>query len=356
LIVTPVLPLLALLAGLQPVLAPIEERDQVRQMLMDRRYDQLEARLRQRMAEARSADAVPRLGWTLNAFESADPAVIKAVEEWAQARPRFWGPSLARALTLVELGSRARGTDWAANTSAAQFSRQRDLLVQADAACRSVLAQDPANCPCHFVRRAIARDIGVDLAPVAQAAFAACPSDFALNTNAVATLKPRHGGSYAAMRAEARAARARGVPAKYADAFDQYEALDRADLLTLDGNDTAALKILDEAIARHPGALAHKDRALIHCRAERHAETLADTERALQASGGGWIFGERTLGRILEARVCALRGQGRYQEARQDVDTALRLEPTNEVMLQWRAYLDHHLTQSRSSPSPARRP
>jgi tetratricopeptide (TPR) repeat protein len=257
------------------------------------------------------------------AFRSAEPSLLPALDAWVEATPASFGPYLARGNHWVEVAYARRGTKWARETAREDFVAMEEALERGMVDLDRAIALRPALVAAQRAKIHALKSLGAgqEMRQTVDDALAVCPACLQVRAAFMTAIIPRWGGSYEAMRRFAQEVdvslnpRLRVLPG--------YIEMDRAQLLVIDGQNAKALTAIERACALGEYWEFLEERADIRNRLNDRAGALADAERALAARPG-------------HPRLVILRGylRGRAQQweaAGRDLLAGLRMEPTNSL-------------------------
>ena len=322
------------LSLLPTVKEPLAHLEQVRGSLGALDFRALNASMAKDQQEAEAGNG-ERWEWTLRAFDAADARIDGALQKWEAQFPGAWQPLLAQAARLSSSADNARGTKWASETSEEQFARMRAFHARMANKCQAVLRMKANVCPCHALLVSAAIRDGEGSLKVKEAAIRACPTDYHMLADLLASLTPRWGGSYTLVERELAAAGSRGV-----SAYDmaRLRSLVRAEQ-SLDLRDAKKpdelFALLNEAVRLDPTPSVFRLRAAAQRERRDPVAALADANEAVRRSAGGWQISPWNFARLMVVRAWALNRLGRREDARLDIQSALIAEPTYEPALRW---------------------
>jgi tetratricopeptide (TPR) repeat protein len=254
-------------------------------------------------------------------FDSAEPELLAAIDEWARATPASFAPYLARGAYWTSVAYARRGGKLASQTSAADFASMEDAVDRAAADLDRALVIRPKLVAARTLQISVflPASEGAKLKSAIDQAIAVCPTCFVPRTKYVMALEPRWGGSYAAMERFARDASALPNPrlrflAGYVD-WDKAHVLLRAD------KSDEAFATLDRAckLGEHWAFLLL--RAEIQESRGNVSLALADLDRAAVLRPGQPA--------VLFDRAAMLSRSKRWEEAGRDLLAGLRVDPTD---------------------------
>ena len=226
---------------------------------------------------------------------TADADLRAAYEKWVSAMPRSYVARVARGYYLARLGYQARGTAYAAKTTATQFDEMRALFKLAIADLEASMALDPKPVLGYGTLISIAQAAGnrEQAARYLERAVAIDRRVYTARASYLASLRPNWGGSIEQMQAALDSWKTSLEPAQF----------DRLALMVHDAKWQAALapaaqmvnaKQYKEAIAMYDGALkqqpvarAYAMRGHSYAQLGDHAKAIADFDRALELDPDG---------------------------------------------------------------------
>lgn len=175
----------------------------MRKMLLAREFTALEGRIaeleRAFAADYASEDALFEV---LDVFDVWGDTLEASLEAWVAASPGRYQPYLARAAFRFAQGWNARGSDWASETSAAQFAGMESQFARALPDLATALRLNPRSVLPHYIRInvAVAASRRRDAEEALAQALALRPGSYRIRNSFLNGLKPRWGGSYPDMR------------------------------------------------------------------------------------------------------------------------------------------------------------
>lgn len=136
-----------------------------------------------------------------NIFSSTTPSYKIILDEWVQSDSKSWVPLLARANYYIAIGWKARGTQWAKDTSRERFKRMEESFAQAVRDVSTALKINPRLLDAYFILMEINRNFGDQKtgASLAKKALEVFPDSYLLRQRHMQDLVPRWGGSYSEM-------------------------------------------------------------------------------------------------------------------------------------------------------------
>jgi Flp pilus assembly protein TadD len=268
------------------------------------------------------------------AFESAEPALLAKLDEWAKATPRSFAPYLARGVHRFAAGAAGRGTKWAKDTHADDMKAMDDAFASALDDLHQALMLKAGVMPALRYQLRIALMSGAHhglFEPVAKRAFALCPACFIARVTYQVGLEPRWGGSYERMAAAAADASPSVNPrfkqlAGYADA-------DRAEAEIRNENLDSALALIERACALGDNADFLAIKADILNRRKEFGPARSAANRALE------LRPQRPNLLYRRARIASTGPAKDWQTAYTDLSMALRLEPNDSEARSLLAYI-----------------
>jgi len=253
-------------------------------LLRARKFDSLEAWLNDLQAQF-EADWHKEY-WpmdALDAFGNPDPSLNPLLDEWVAAKPDSYMALAARGIHRAALGWYARGAKWACETPPGNFRRMAEQHAIAFPDLDDALAMHPGLLAVH---RALIWIASANSAPLAlrrrllDAALAQCPDCYQIRVAFTFTLRPRWGGTYAAMDAFAAESESRSTNPKM-HTLAGFADIDRCDLVKrVPGRQAAALEACDHALSFGDTLSALFERGLLLEKSDP-AAALADANRGL---------------------------------------------------------------------------
>jgi tetratricopeptide (TPR) repeat protein len=221
----------------------------------------------------------------LDAFSTADPALLPLLDDWNARMPQSAAAAAARGKHLYAVAWARRGGKFARDTSQGEFAGMHESLTAADAELARALALRPTYLAAAILRVAIASDGGprTGMGERIEAAIALCPRCVAPYEQALTTELPWWGGSYEGAEVLVRRALAQEAQnPRLAVLKGAVDAM-RCEGLRRDRQLEAALHMCDSAVAKAPTywkALAERGRT--HAALKHVAEARADFEASLR--------------------------------------------------------------------------
>lgn len=254
-----------------------------------------------------------------DAFDSAEPAMKVALDEWASATPASFAPYLARGTHLVNVGYTRRGTGWARETPAEDLDEMKRAFAPARTDLEKALTLRPRLVAAQRRLIQIGR-AGGDPALAERAigsALDACPSCLRVRVTYMVNSTPRWGGSYAKMRAFAARSASAGPTMRLLTGFID---LDQADAFEREKEHDAARAALDRACALGDRWEFFEARGLFASRHGDNERALADLDHAVALRPGD--------PEVLSARAGVRDVAGRYEGAALDLRDVFGVAPT----------------------------
>ena len=256
-----------------------------------------------------------------DAFSSAEPAILPALDAWVAATPDSFAPYLARATHWVDTAHARRGSRTIKETPAADIELMTDAFAHAKADLDRGLTLRPKLVAAQRLRIVMARHEGnAKLAEgTISAALAACPSCYRVRVTYIVNSVPRWGGSYADLATFVRRSQTSGPLMKLLPGFiDLGHAEDFSDAKKLE----PALAALDHACSLGERWEFLSERGEVQSRLGDKDKGLADIEHAATLCPGNPD--------IFASRADAHYGLKHYELAGKDLRSVFQLEPTNE--------------------------
>ncbi len=298
---------------------------QIRAMLREGKFGELNALLAQRQEEARTdvrreADLFAAYG----AFAVNDRSYEERLNRWVAAFPQSYQPYLARAGFYAHMGWEARGTKWASETSDDQFKAMRDCFTKSGRDLQEVLQRQP-RCVVAYALLLEMMDktdeTGAGRKALAKALEVA-PASFQVRSVYLHGITPRWGGSYEEMRKIAEEAK-KYLPQNprlaVLEGFADYDAGDMEDIRQNHGHAEA---LLTKALSFGDHGFFFKRRASVRHSLGKDQEALQDINRAIEL----WPHD----GRYYLERSKILVSLKRLDEALRDIELADLLRPNDD--------------------------
>ncbi len=248
------------------------------------------------------------------ALALADAAQEAKLSRWVTATPKNYQPYLARANYYHNMAWESRGSAWAADTSAKQFSGMESYFALEQADLGIVLKLYPRAFLAYDLQigmyMALSQDKQRDAA--AQTCLKLYPYSFLIRADYIHSLKPRWGGNYAKMAKVEAQAYVKANPRLAL--LEGYVAADRANLAKNNNRHDTAVTLYKQALALGDFWLWYYELATAYYKMGRDQEAMASVNRALAL-------------RPLASRAFVLRALlqyklGKYIPALQDIEAA----------------------------------
>jgi len=300
------------------------DRAALRSLLWHKRYADLTRYLEEFQA-AFEVDA-RREYWPIDAaeaFMSAEPDLLPALNAWVEATPGSFAPYLARGNHWVGVAYARRGGKWARDTATEDFVAMGEAMNRGMADVDRAIALRPRLVAAWRPKINVlkTRGAGPEVRQAVDDALTVCPACFQVRATYITSLLPRWGGSYEAMRSFAREADAALNPRLRL--LPGYIDQDRAQLLVLDRKYEEALMAIDRACALGDYWEFLEERAGIRDRLKDGTGALADVERAIAARPG--------QPRLVILRAYLHYRAQRWEPAGRDLLAGLRMDPTDDT-------------------------
>lgn len=316
------------------------DRLAVRRLLLDGRYDTLDAVLN---AYRDSTWHDPRLEDALvdvfDAFDVADPALRQPIDAYVAAQPGSAAPWLVRATYRVALGERARGADFAARTSQTQFQRMGDALQ----AAASDVDSARARAPCHYIIYRVSLNILTHVGDtgmsrqVLDEALRTYPSSFRLRAQHLLKLRPRWGGSHAAMDAFAAEQAQPATDNPRLASLRGFTAWDRASLADIAGDVATAQREYGRAMLETDFYAMLERFGRFQYARQQYADAVRNLEAAHRGNpGDAGILYNLSRARYRMARELPTEQRaGPMRAAVAEMQRAGALDPTDDDIAEW---------------------
>jgi tetratricopeptide (TPR) repeat protein len=257
------------------------------------------------------------------AFTSAEPSLLPALDAWVEATPESFAPYLARGNHWVDVAYARRGTQWARDTAPEQFVAMEEALKRGMADLDHAISLRPRLVAAWRtkIRALKSRATGPEMRQAVNAALAVCPACFQVRATYMASLVPRWGGSYEAMRGFAQEGDAALNPRLRL--LPGYIDEDRANLLRIDQKYAEALTAIERACALGEYWEFLEERARIRDRLKDGTGAMTDVERAFAARPGH--------PRLVILRAYLHYRAQRWEPAGRDLLAGLRMDPTDDT-------------------------
>ncbi len=300
------------------------DRAALRSLLWHKRYADLTRYLEEFQA---AFEADPRREYwpadAADAFESAEPDLLPALDAWVEATPGSFAPYLARGNHWVKVAYARRGTEWARDTAPEHLVAMEEAMERGMADFDRAIALRPRLVAARRgkIWALMSRGAGPEMRQAVNDALAACPTCFQVRATYVGSLIPRWGGSYEAMRSFAQEGdislnrRLRVLPG--------YIDQDQAQLLVLDRKYEEALTAIDRACALGEYWEFLEQRAKIRSHLNDWTGALTDVKRAIEARPGH--------PRLVIQRAFLHHRFRQWDAAGRDLLAGLRMDPTEEA-------------------------
>jgi tetratricopeptide (TPR) repeat protein len=223
-----------------------------------------------------------RLYTGYEAFEN-DTSLAGPLDRWVQARPASAPARIARAAYLANEAWRARGTAYAKDTPAGAIERMNGLLAQATRDLESAAAMTPRSAAAYRLRLQIGKVKGDPFVThqYLTQGLADIPASYGMRRQYLRNLIPRWGGTHDAMRAFAQESQALADRNPRLHALLGFVDLDSAEVLEIQGNQSAALALYTTALTYGDEFVFHLERGQLLVRMGRNADALPDLDTAV---------------------------------------------------------------------------
>jgi tetratricopeptide (TPR) repeat protein len=270
------------------------------------------------------------LGLAVTSFRIADPTLTPVLDDWVAAEPRSYVPLLARAKHFQAVGFARRGAKPASETPDEQMRAMRTYLAKAVADAKAALALHSKLTEAYEVMMSAAMALGdqARCRRLADEALAISPYSVRIRARYLYCELPRWGGSYEAMEAFAHESQ------QYADRNPRLTVLmgfvdwDKGVTLRQEKRYSEAVRYLTSALRFGDQWEFYEDRGDAYFRMKAYRQAVADLDRALEL----WPQEPKTLA----DRAFALIGMELAQPALADVELVLRVDPTSELLPNFR--------------------
>jgi len=260
----------------------------------------------------------------VNAFNVADPALTRLLDEWVASNPESYAPWLARAQHLIAVAYDLRGGNYGNETSNQQFRDMDEVLRKAIADTGEALKRNAKLTHAYVLLIVMARTKGDQQAclGLADRAFAFAPASYAVRSAVACCLLPRWGGSYGALEAFAKESQGHLVENARLKALLGFVDWDRGRVAVQDQHYDQAVSLFTHALEAGDHWQFYESRADAESRQRRYTDALADVANALA------LRPEEPDVLVLRARVLA--ALGRRREALPDVMLVAEIDPKNK--------------------------
>lgn len=217
----------------------------------------------------------PRLFWLYRAFESAHPDWEDALNRWVEANGAAYPALTARSVYFNECGWESRGGAYAGETSRDQFRGMQRYHQWAERDARAAAAIRPKSIVAFITLIHVSRNgTWKSRNACALEAFHANPVSFQATYAYMASLLPRWGGSYAAVKSFLKKNRAPAALNPELHRLDGMADWDRGRTLSEADSNEAALKAYDLALQAGAWWEFHRDRGKVLKKLDREDEAF----------------------------------------------------------------------------------
>jgi len=258
-----------------------------------------------------------------SAFASAEPELGKQLDAWVAASPGSFAPYLARGAHWTAAAYARRGAAYYRETAEDDLRSMREALDHALDDLDRALALRPKLVAAMSERIRALLPLGHrdDMRRTVDRAIEVCPTCFIVRVAYIQTLRPRWGGSYAAMRRFAE--RDAGPPGSLLRLLRGYVALDKAEVQVLADRYDEALTAIEPACVLGDHWAFLLARARIQIRRKEPRAALRDLEVAAnQRKDNGEI-------RVVQAQALSMAEQ--REASGLALRDGLRLAPTDSL-------------------------
>ena len=253
------------------------------------KFDELDQRLNSIQAQYEAGELSEReLGdsfdwissWALRDVEKFD----KLLAAWVEHNPQSYGAHVVRGTFYANRGFKARGTAYAADTSAAQFATMRKWLRRARKDFETSIPLSHKPLLSHIGLQTVAlMDSGrEERKALLDQAMTYAPRSYSVRANYMWSLTPRWGGSYEQMEQFARDSEAVLGAGDDVNGLRNVITEDRVNLMLNEKDYTSARALLTKALARHETAKLLCMRAHANVALEKFEEMVSDLQASLK--------------------------------------------------------------------------
>ena len=313
--------------------AAVLERLETIRLLKAENFKELEIRFAK---VAAMAEANPSVDWnsvyTISAFDTADPGIVRPLNHWREAYPESFAPYLAFGLYSTHIGWTVRGSGTVRYTNAARFVEMKKYFGAATASLRTSLKYNPKIGIAWGELINIAKTTGDHRAvdTIFAEALTHVPKSSWVYGAYYDALAPKWGGSAAqqfALRLRMQSMFPGNPDFAWVATVEDREA---AWNLYWNDKNVEALATFDDLIGRGDGSGSHRGRALSLRDLGKYEEAVAEFQRVVEMDPGDpEAYAE--LGEIQATK------KEYWAAARRNMGIALMLDPYNPAFLVIRA-------------------
>jgi len=312
--------------------APVPDRAALRALFDAGKFAELDAEL-SAVQDAYRRGALPEddAGRAFGALRTGDPDARKRFDQWVAEKPGSYAARTMRSQYLMDLAYMARGQEYAAKTSAAQFQGMDALFAAALEDVTVAMKADPFPIFAAYTVIVVAQGMGMrePAAAAVSTALALDPAAYWVRHAYMSGLRPEWGGSLPQME-YALAQWKRSLDdahwqrlARMVEDAKWRAALEPAAKLFREKRYPDAIALYTKALDTAPTARAFAMRGASYAQLGRDQEAIADYDRALELDPDGeCCSGTRSnRGRILLRTGAVDRGMADLLAAAENDDT-----------------------------------
>ncbi|MGM0563370.1 MAG: tetratricopeptide repeat protein [Pseudomonadota bacterium] len=306
----------------------------VRDLFLEKRFDELNQMLDQRLHEV-LADPVQEkhLYKLYDVFGENDPRAKALLDEWVAAYPDHYQPLVARGSYFEGAGWNARGVARASETRDEQFARMYDLFDSAREEFRKALALEERAIMVYsrLMDMGRASKEQEELRQYLRKGLAVAPASYRIRASYLSSLEPRWGGSFKAMEAFASQAQ------RYADDNPKMSFLiasvwiEAGRGLRHNSQSKAALEAYENALNFGERSAPYYGMARVYINEEQYEKAIKVLDKAIDIDphAGGYY----------RWRSVTYRNLGQLEKAYEELQKALVIHPFSDSILMQKEYL-----------------
>jgi tetratricopeptide (TPR) repeat protein len=304
-------------------------------LLRDRQYETLIKKLNDYLFYGtQDYESEKNLWLAFNTFDIYYSALEPFLDEMIKLYPESSVGYAARAVYYESVGWNKRGYGWAKDVTPAHWEGMRNYFIKAINDAVAGIQLNPQNLICYNVLIQIGMNVGNKEATrkYLDAALKVSPKSYEIRRSYMWSLLPRWGGSHEEMLQFA------GESEKYAVKNPELKSLygfipfDKGWSLENSGDFKSAIIFFNKALAYGEQPVFYKHRGRCYFELENYQKALQDYEDALRLSPQDED--------LLKSKGLALHALGRSGEAKQVLETASRISPTDKYIQNSKKWID----------------
>jgi len=255
------------------------------------------------------------------AFDVENGEIEIYLDRWVEATPDHYAPYLARALYHYSMGWKARGSNYASDTSSGQLQGMKARFELAKSDIHQALSRNNEPLLIYSVLMDIEITMGSDRAAKAmmESGLDVHPLSFTIRSRYLRSLIPRWGGSYEAMSIYIQGCQENANKNPRLELLKGYVHADIGDMEMLQDNYATAVQRYTQALSYGDHSGHYYQRAKAYYWQGKYDSALTDIQHAIAIESGRAVY-HAWYSRILLK-------QSRMDEAIDSVNMAHQLDP-----------------------------